>query len=81
MPQALAVVDPVEGGSANDYDYAYGDPCNNYDLDGRNVNGYLNKYEKCQATYKAQNDFYKTLSIDIAGAIDALYRGMFPPAR
>lgn len=26
---------PVEGGSANDYDYSLGDPCNNYDLDGR----------------------------------------------
>jgi len=25
----------VEGGSANDYDYASGDPCNNFDLDGR----------------------------------------------
>jgi hypothetical protein len=25
---------PVEGGSANDYDYANGDPINNYDLDG-----------------------------------------------
>lgn len=24
----------MEGGSANDYDYAGGDPCNNYDLDG-----------------------------------------------
>jgi RHS repeat-associated protein len=28
-------VDPVEGGSANDYDYANADPVNNYDLDGR----------------------------------------------
>ena len=27
-------VDPVEGGSANDYDYANGDPVNNFDLDG-----------------------------------------------
>ena len=28
-------VDPVEGGSCNDYDYACGDPVNNTDLDGR----------------------------------------------
>jgi RHS repeat-associated protein len=28
-------VDPVEGGSANDYDYVAGDPVNNLDLDGR----------------------------------------------
>lgn len=28
-------VDPVEGGSANDYDYAMADPVNNLDLDGR----------------------------------------------
>ncbi|MCU1485214.1 MAG: hypothetical protein JWN67_1960 [Actinomycetia bacterium] len=27
-------VDPVEGGSANDYDYVAGDPVNGYDLDG-----------------------------------------------
>jgi hypothetical protein len=27
-------VDPVEGGSANDYDYANGDPVNTFDLDG-----------------------------------------------
>ncbi|MCP2168215.1 PA14 domain-containing protein [Goodfellowiella coeruleoviolacea] len=29
-------VDPVEGGSANDYDYVNGDPANETDLDGRN---------------------------------------------
>jgi RHS repeat-associated protein len=28
-------VDPVEGGSANDYDYVVGDPINKTDLDGR----------------------------------------------
>ncbi|MCB1030661.1 MAG: hypothetical protein KDA95_04945, partial [Acidimicrobiales bacterium] len=27
-------VDPIEGGSANDYDYVAGDPNNNFDLDG-----------------------------------------------
>ncbi|MGW4643471.1 RHS repeat domain-containing protein [Sphaerisporangium sp. NPDC004334] len=30
-------VDPVEGGSANRYEYAAGDPVNNYDLDGRSL--------------------------------------------
>ncbi len=28
------VTHPVEGGSANDYDYAAGDPVNKFDLDG-----------------------------------------------
>jgi hypothetical protein len=30
-------VDPVEGGSANDYDYVEGDPVNKFDLDGNCV--------------------------------------------
>jgi RHS repeat-associated protein len=27
-------VDPIEGGAANNYDYAFQDPVNVYDLDG-----------------------------------------------
>lgn len=30
---------PVEGGSANDYDYSEGDPVNQFDLDGRHCSG------------------------------------------
>ena len=30
-------VDPVEGGSANNYEYAAGDPVNNFDLDGNRL--------------------------------------------
>jgi RHS repeat-associated protein len=31
--------DPIEGGSANDYDYAYQDPLNSFDVDGRGCYG------------------------------------------
>jgi RHS repeat-associated protein len=34
-------VDPVEGGAANDYDYALQDPVNIYDLDGQWVNVFV----------------------------------------
>jgi RHS repeat-associated protein len=33
-------VDPVEGGSANDYDYVYADPVNKTDLDGKCWRGF-----------------------------------------
>jgi hypothetical protein len=32
-------VDPIDGGSANPYDYAFQDPLNTFDLDGRCVWG------------------------------------------
>ncbi|HVM28505.1 MAG TPA: PA14 domain-containing protein [Mycobacteriales bacterium] len=44
-------VDPVEGGSANDYDYTDGDPVNALDLDGTfSVRGHFKKHWKKYAT-------------------------------
>jgi len=34
-------IDPIEGGSANDYDYTNGDPVNALDLDGREPKPFL----------------------------------------
>jgi RHS repeat-associated protein len=42
-------VDPIRGGSANDYDYVTGDPCNSYDLDGRWGPSWLQKTLKVVA--------------------------------
>jgi len=43
-------VDPVEGGSASDYDYSFGDPVNNFDLNGQcGFPG--NPFKKCGPKY------------------------------
>lgn len=73
---------PIEGGSANDYDYAFGDCVNNYDLDGRlSTKGWFGRYEKCMSAYKGLMNFYSAISIDVHGAANALSQFMIPPTR
>jgi RHS repeat-associated protein len=42
-------VDPVEGGSANDYDYVMGEPINQFDLDGKYCLSGKNKNGSCRS--------------------------------
>ncbi len=58
-------VDPVEGGSANDYDYVNGDPINNLDLDGTACWGPF-RDKKCKVR-EAWSKFGKSLSQGMAG--------------
>jgi RHS repeat-associated protein len=41
-------VDPIEGGSANDYEYGSGDPCANLDISGRT---HRDEHEFCRAVH------------------------------
>jgi hypothetical protein len=44
-------VDPIGGGSANDYDYAYKDPINGNDLTGQQGSGYWSRW--CQGHWRS----------------------------
>jgi hypothetical protein len=44
---------PVEGGSADDYDYVSGDPINGFDLDGK-CGVFGNPFKKCKAGRKGE---------------------------
>lgn len=55
-------VDPVEGGSANDYDYANQDCVNGYDLDGRAaVDRWLSRWNSCMKEYDGLVTYYTTV--------------------
>jgi hypothetical protein len=58
---------PVEGGSANDYDYDYvgGDPCNSYDLNG----AWANPYKKAQWWRRAAMDMASKYPVPHRNAI------------
>jgi hypothetical protein len=58
-------VDPVEGGSANDYDYANGDCVNNTDLHGTSTNDWLKRYRECQSRYKGLYNFYSKIGLNL----------------
>lgn len=66
-------VDPIEGGGANDYDYAYGDPINNYDLDGKLCRGRCSKAWKKVGRIARSKDFW--LSAAGFGASVAVWVG------
>lgn len=46
--------DPIEGGSANDYEYAAGDPVNNFDLTGTKCIGSKWWVSRCKAARQAR---------------------------
>ena len=59
-------VDPVEGGSANDYDYVGGDPVNSQDLNGafpNPVKYVKERYEKAEHWRRIAKDVESKLSI------------------
>jgi hypothetical protein len=59
-----APIHPVEGGSANDYDYTAGDPINNYDLDGtRCLTGVARRVEEQRYNAKTGETETKTREI------------------
>ncbi len=76
-------VDPVEGGSRNNYDYAGQDPVNDYDLDGecifcKNPLGVVSgakKVVKAVKTYAptTQSEWLKVLSIGETAAVTAVF--------
>ena len=66
-----ARIHPVEGGSANDYDYANGDPINNFDLTGLYCLTGENPNGTCRSIARGLQRNWKeiTLGVIVVGAI------------
>lgn len=65
-------VDPIEGGSANDYDYVDGDPINGFDLEGTaSINQKMNAAERnfCKVPWHVMKCNFWAITSSIA--IDA----------
>ena len=65
-------VDPVEGGSANDYDYVEGDPVNQFDLAGTYCLTGKNKNGTCRSItrgVKRSTRFRRRLGVQVNGCV------------
>ena len=63
--------DPIEGGSANDYDYAEGDPVNNFDLTGEYCVTGKNKNGSCRSIARGTRNLVNRPSSTVGRAIAA----------
>ncbi|MEV6326459.1 DNRLRE domain-containing protein [Streptomyces sp. NPDC051909] len=70
--------DPVYGGSANSYEYAHGDPVNNFDLDGKRCWNPFN--DTCTKTNNTVSFLYSVSSVCLSwcpyiGVVGRVYKG------
>ncbi|MGH9286190.1 MAG: RHS repeat domain-containing protein [Acidimicrobiales bacterium] len=68
-------VDPVEGGSANDYDYAMGDPVNNLDLDGEYCITGKNRNGSCRSISRGSGRVARAVyrHVEVSGSACVLF--------
>ena len=60
-------VDPIEGGSSNNYDYTNQDPINTFDLDGR-CGVFGNPFKKCSGEHRGEKGFLGGVATKVGGS-------------